>query len=232
MLLEVSIVVPTYNERSNLKTLVGRVHQCLSNYDYELIIVDDNSPDATGKLAVKLAQTYPIRVLQRESKMGLASAIADGFKLAGGNVIGVMDADLQHPPEKLPELLNKIHEGADIAIGSRYIRGGCIKGWSFKRKVVSKVATFLAEILFSEVRGITDPVSGFFFLRREVLKDINISPVGYKILLEILVKGTYKGIVEVPYTFEGRVSDESKMNFHEYINYLRHLHMLRSRRKN
>lgn len=229
MLLEVSIVVPTYNERSNLKILVDKVHQCLSNY--ELIIVDDNSPDATGKLAIELAQTYPIRVLQRESKMGLASAIADGFKLASGNVIGVMDADLQHPPEKLPELLNKIHEGADIAIGSRYVRGGCIKDWSFKRKVVSKVATFLAKILFSEVRDITDPVSGFFVLKREVLKDIDISPIGYKILLEILVKGKYKGIVEVPYIFKGRISDESKMNFQEYINYLRHLYMLGFGRK-
>ncbi|MFP3975913.1 MAG: glycosyltransferase, partial [Dehalococcoidia bacterium] len=125
--MKISIIVPTYNEKGNLPNLADRVHNSLCDMDYELIIVDDNSPDGTGALAEELSREKPIKVVHRQGKLGLASAAIEGFRHADGDVLGVIDADLQHPPEKIPDLLQKIG-GADVAIASRYVDGGGVEG--------------------------------------------------------------------------------------------------------
>ena len=224
---KISIVVPTYNERENLPALTARVHDSLSEYDYELIIVDDNSPDGTGLLAEELAQEKPttIRVIHREGKLGLASAVIDGFEQAEGDILGVIDADLQHPPEQLPDLLQKIG-GADIVIASRYIPGGGVEKWSLIREIVSRGAKLMPQFLFAKIRNVNDPLSGFFIFKRCIIEGIRLNPIGYKILLEILVKGRYHSVAEVPYVFRGRERGKSNLNSTEEINYLRHLYRL------
>ena len=191
---------------------------------YELVIVDDNSPDGTAELALELSRHYPIRVIKRPGKLGLATAVVEGFKHARGEVLVVMDADLQHPPELVPELVRKVlYEGYDIAIASRYVKGGRIEGWSFTRRIVSKGAILLAHLLVPRTRGIKDPVSGFFAIKRSVIEGVELNPIGYKILLEILAKGRWTRVVEVPYTFKPRTRGKSKLSAKEIVNYLRHL---------
>jgi dolichol-phosphate mannosyltransferase len=149
----------------------------------------------------------------------LASAILTGFKHARGNIIGVIDADLQHPPESIPEFVKAIEqEGCDIPVGSRYTNGGGIEGWSNKRLLTSKVAVLLAMPLVKRVR---DPMSGFFFLKRSVIEGVRLNPIGYKLGLEILVKGNYSKLKEIPFTFKPRKNGASKLDKNEIVSYLR-----------
>lgn len=216
----VSIIIPTYNERENLRSLVERIDRALSGY--EIIVVDDNSPDKTGDLAENLSKTYPIKVIHRKRKEGLSSAVIEGFKSANGDIFAVIDADLQHPPETLPELLKGLDRG-DLVIGSRHVKGGEIEGWSLKRRIISSGAKTCSNILLPSTRSIKDPLSGFFLLKKEVIEGVSLDPVGYKILLEILIKGDYNRVMEVPYTFKDREHGESNLNIREELNYLRHL---------
>ena len=220
---ELSLIAPTYNEKENIVPLVERVHKALSQYDYELIIVDDNSPDGTAQLANSLSSKYPLKVIVRTTERGLASAVVAGFSQAGGQVLGVIDADLQHPPEAIPALLDAIRGGADVAIGSRYVEGGGIEGWSTKREIISIGAKTIARLLLSSVKGIKDPLTGFFLLRREVIEGAVLAPTGYKILLEVLVKGNASQVVEVPYIFKERERGKSNLTFNEQLNFLKHL---------
>jgi dolichol-phosphate mannosyltransferase len=223
---ELSLIVPTYNERGSLIPLVERIHRALSNCIYELIVVDDDSPDGTAELAESLAEKYPIKVIRRKNERGLATAVVEGTKHALGSVLGVIDADLQHPPEVIPELLQKIWGGADIAIATRYIKGGGTQGWSLPRRIVSKAATGLAHLLLPVTRKIKDPLSGFFLAKREVVDGIKLKPTGYKILLEVLVKGRIGEVAIVPYTFGARAAGCSKFGFREQMSYLKHLYRL------
>jgi dolichol-phosphate mannosyltransferase len=223
---ELSLIVPTYNERENIVPLVERIHKSLFNYNYELIVVDDNSPDGTSELAKSLSSQYPVSVLVRTTERGLASAVVAGFNQAKGEVLGVIDADLQHPPEFIPDLLNAIRGGADVAIASRYIPGGGIEGWTLKRKIISKGAKLPANLLLSSARKIKDPLSGFFLFRRKVIDGAVLSPTGYKILLEVLARGNANNVVEVPYTFKERERGKSNLTAKEQINYLKHLYRL------
>src|SRR4030043_1545115 len=168
---EVSLVVPTYNERENIAQLAERIHKALSGYSYELIVVDDNSPDGTSELAKNLSSKYPIRVIVRTNERGLASAVVAGFKQAKGDILGVIDADLQHPPEFIPHLMQGIRQGADVAIASRYVKGGAIEGWTLKRKIISLGAKLPANVLLAAARKIKDPLSGFFLFRKQKIKD-------------------------------------------------------------
>ena len=220
---EFSLIVPTYCESKNIAILVERVHQSLSNYSYELVVVDDNSPDGTSEIANSLSQQYPVRVITRRNERGLASAVVEGFKQARGDILGVIDADLQHPPEVIPELLETVMSGADVVIASRYVEGGGSEGWSASRKIISKGSKLLAQVLLSSARGIKDPLSGFFLLRREVIDGVELSPTGYKILLEVLVKGKAREIAEVPYIFRVRERGTSNLTSGEGIRYLKHL---------
>lgn len=164
----ISIIVPTYNEAGNIKKLVPIVALELSSYNYEILVVDDSSPDGTAEVSEKLAEKYPVRVIKRGSKLGLASAILEGFKQACGDVLGVIDADLQHPPRYMKEFIKAIDEGCDIVIGSRYVEGGEIEGWNKKRILISKGAILLTRPL---IFGVKDPISGYFFLKKSVIHD-------------------------------------------------------------
>jgi len=215
----ISIVSPTYNESENIRLLIERISQVMSGREYEIIVVDDNSPDGTEGVAKELSKKYPVKVLVRNGKFGLASAILTGFEHARGNILGVIDADLQHPPEYLLEFVKAIEQsGCDIVVGSRYTNGGGIEGWSKKRMLTSKVAVLLALPL---VRGVRDPMSGFFFLKRSVIEGVRLNPTGYKLGLEILVKGNYNKVKEIPYTFKQRKNGASKLNKTEVLSYLR-----------
>jgi len=222
-----SIIIPTYNERENLPILIERILKSLNQHNitnYEIIIVDDNSPDGTGEIAEQLAKQYKnIKVLHRPAKMGLATAFLDGVKLAKGNIVALMDADLQHPPELLPELYQAILNGYDMAIASRYIKGGGTENWSTKRKIVSKGAIILAHILFPETRKIKDITSGYFTIRKDIIQNKKLNPIGYKIMLEIVVKAKPKRIIEIPFIFKSRTKGRSKLSSKEFINYLKHL---------
>lgn len=220
----ISIIVPTYNERENLAKLVDLIDKSINGIEYEIVVVDDDSPDGTWKLATELANRYPIRVIRRINERGLSTAVIEGFKQAKGDILVVMDADLQHPPEVIPRLVKPILEGkADLVIGSRYVRGGGVKEWGFIRKLVSKGAIFLAHMALPNLRGIKDPMSGFFAVKKNVIDGVELKPIGYKILLEILVKGKAGRIMEVPYIFGERAGGESKLGKKQIIDYVKHL---------
>ena len=217
--LELSLIVPTVNERDNVTALLRRVHKALSDHPYELLIVDDASTDGTRDVALEFAAQYPLRVISRTTR-DLASAVAEGFEQAKAEIFAVMDADLQHPPEMLPALLQEIDKGADLVIGSRYVKGGGIRGWSLRRWIISRGAIFLTRLLVSSARRVEDPLSGFFMLKRQVIEGAGVKPRGFKILLEILVKGHHHRVVEVPYQFKERTRGESKLNFKQDLAYL------------
>ena len=217
--------MPTYNEKDNVDELVSRTFKACgsSNMECELVIVDDNSPDGTAARAEELARSYNIRVLRRPGKLGLSSAVLDGFGRASGSILVVMDGALSPPPEKIPEMVSKIEKGeAEVVVGSRYAPGGSVENWPVHRRLISKGATLLARWL-TKVR---DPMSGFFALRREVIAGVDLDPVGYKIGLEILVKGRYSKAVEVPIRFANRKAGKSKLGGTEYLKYIDHVTML------
>ena len=220
------MIVPTYNEKDNIDELVQRVSKTIPGA--EIVIVDDNSPDGTSDRARELAKSYKMKVITRSGKLGLSSAVMEGFAAATGDILVVMDADLSHPPEKIPELVGKIESGeAEIVFGSRHVEGGSIENWPFYRKVVSKGAALLA-------RGLTkvkDPMSGFFALKRSVIDGVTLDPVGYKIGLEILVKGKYSKVVEVPIRFANRKAGKSKLGGSEMLRYIDHVSMLYEHRR-
>lgn len=212
-----SIIVPTFNEAENIEKLIVGV---FSSYpEAEIIVVDDNSPDGTAKIAEGLAGKYNVKVLCRMGERGLASAVIAGFKLASNDIMGVIDADFSHPLARIPDLVKKVTEGYDLVVGSRYTKGGRIENWPSFRRLTSKGAKLLARGL----TGVKDPVSGFFFFRKKVLQGVSLNPTGYKIGLEVIVKGNYNKVAEVPITFTDRRVGQSKLNVKEYKNYITHL---------
>lgn len=222
----ISIIIPTYNERENITPLVERIDRALSSRDYEVVFVDDNSKDGTAELINSLSGKYPVRVMVRKEERGLATAVVHGIDHSEGSTVVVMDADLQHPPEVIPDLVNKTGNGADIVIASRYIEGGGMKEWGLTRKIISAGAIVLAHLLLPATRAVKDPMSGFFSLKREVVGKARLKPSGYKILLEILMEGKFQNVAEVPYTFVTRSGGESKLNARQQIEYLKHLSSL------
>jgi dolichol-phosphate mannosyltransferase len=225
----ISIIIPTYNERENVTPLVERIDRALAPRDYEVVFVDDNSRDGTADLINNLSGQYSVRVIVRKEERGLATAVIHGIEHSDGGTVVVMDADLQHPPEVIPDLLNKTESGADIVIASRYVKGGGMKEWGLIRKIISKGAIVLAHLLLPTTRKVKDPMSGFFAFRREALGRTNLSPRGYKILLEILIEGRFKNVAEAPYIFENRSGGESKLNARQQVEYIKHLFSLMRR---
>ncbi|MCS7109018.1 MAG: glycosyltransferase family 2 protein [Sulfolobales archaeon] len=218
-----SIIVPTYNEGENIEELIRRIGKSLNGVEYEVLVVDDNSPDGTADIAEKLSKEFPIKVIRRAGKLGLASAVLEGFNKSVGDYVVVMDADLQHPPEVIPQMYEAVLEGCDVVVASRYVSGGSIVGWGLTRRIVSKTATMLAKLLIPKARNVKDPLSGFFMFKRDSLLGVSLNPKGFKILLELLVKGRYVNVCEVPYCFGLRVRGKSKLGFKEILNYLLHL---------
>ncbi len=218
-----SVVVPTYNEAENAARLVQRVTTALAGVDFELIFIDD-STDGTERALESLARDKPrLRIVHRTGRRGLATAVTDGIALAKGDVVCVLDADLQHPPEALPALQKALEQtGADLAIASRYVPGGSYE-FTVGRRIVSRVATVMAWILLGRARSVSDPLSGFFAFRRTVVDGVRLQPIGYKILLEILIRGRISRVVEVPYRFEARGAGKSKLTPVQNLEYIRHL---------
>lgn len=219
----ISIIVPTYEERENIKILFDRIDNCLMNIKYEIIVVDDNSTDGTIDEVNKLIDKYPVRLIVRTHIKGLASAVVEGFAHAKGNIFVVMDADLQHPPEKIVMMLDEINKGVDIVIGSRYKDEKGFGNFNPIRKTISKCANYFARILFHRLSNIKDIQSGFFALKRDVINGVNLDPIGYKILLEVLIVGNYYNIKEISFRFAERKNGYSKLGIRIIADYIHHL---------
>lgn len=226
---DISIILPTYNERENLPILVERLDAELSE-SYEIIVVDDDSPDRTWEVGESLADEFPVTVIRRREASGLATAVVRGFRAASGDIYVVMDADLQHPPASVPDLIAPVASGASIAVGSRMVDGGSFGSFSLLRRVDSHGANLLAKLLFPKLRSISDLQSGFFAVRREIVDGLTLEPEGYKILLEILVLAEYDEVVEIGYRFRERKNGSSNLDFEVIWNYLSHLWSLSRRR--
>jgi dolichol-phosphate mannosyltransferase len=222
----VSVILPTYKEGKNLEEAVTRIFRSLEGEGLkgECIIVDDDSGDDTESVCGKLAEKHDLRPIVRKGERGLSTAVIRGLREARGEVLVVMDADLSHPPEKIPEMVRLVGSGADFVLGSRYVDGGEIEeDWGFYRKLNSRVATLLACLL----TPLKDPMSGFFCVpKRTFAACRELSPLGYKIALEILVKSGARKVVEIPIFFSRRKHGESKMNLKEQLLYIRHLFRL------
>jgi dolichol-phosphate mannosyltransferase len=160
-----------------------------------------------------------VRVLRRPGKLGLASAVLDGFRSAGGDVLVCMDADLSHPPEVVPHLVDALAGGAELAVGSRYVTGGGVEDWPLTRRIVSRVACLMGNALVP----VRDATSGFFALRRSVINDVHLNPIGFKIGFEVIARGRYATVVEVPYTFRDRAHGSSKFGRREVAQYIQQL---------
>lgn len=225
-----SIIIPTYNEADNIGPLVERIHAAIGDRPYEILFVDDNSRDGTAHIAASLVPKYPVKVLIRKNKRGLATAILDGLLYIQGEYVCVMDADLQHPPEVLPVLFREMDNGRDLVIASRYVPGGGCEGWKLTRRIISRGAITLAHVFLPDTRKYSDPLSGFFAFHRKVVEKAQLNPLGYKILLEILLMGDHKSVAEVPYTFVTRTRGESKLSTKTQKEYLKHLYSLMHRK--
>jgi dolichol-phosphate mannosyltransferase len=211
-----ALVIPTLCEAENIGGLLDSVRAVLDplKTPYEILVVDDDSSDGTGELVSMISQRDPrVRLLVRKGERGLSGAILHGWQNTDAGILGVMDADLQHPPELLPELLAAIQDGRDMVIGSRYTPGGGVGGWNPVRKLLSSAAVWVTwPIQRRQIRA-KDPMSGFFMLRRNCLQRIPFQRSGFKLLLEILVRGHIKSVAEVPFAFGSRYRGASKANF-------------------
>ena len=214
---QISVIIPTFNESENICNVLKSIKECLPKTDIEAIVVDDNSPDGTGKIveeyikSMKNMAGYSISVIHRKAKEGLSSAILDGLKNSKGETVIVMDSDMSHPPQIIPKMLETIRQTqCDIVVASRYIKGGTIQGWPFKRKLISTVATKIAKIGLDI--STDDPMSGFFGFRRKITEGIKFDAIGYKMLLELLVKTKGVKVEEIPYTFTDRKFGSSKLD--------------------
>jgi dolichol-phosphate mannosyltransferase len=227
------MVMPTYNECDRLAELTGALFAAAAEagVDLELVIVDDNSPDGTGQIADDLAKTRRMQVVHRSGKLGLGTAVVAGFSVALADTVGVMDADFSHPPALVPKMMKVFHAtDADVLVASRYIPGGSTPNWPFKRKLLSRVGCLLARGL----SPIHDAASGFFLIRRDIAQGVVIQAGGFKICIELIVRGRPGRLVEIPYQFDDRELGESKMSFREASGYLvqlkdLYLHRLRFR---
>ncbi|AWI06118.1 glycosyltransferase [Clostridium drakei] len=226
-----SVVVPVYNEEKNVEELVKRIKAVLTNIEYEIVFVDDsvdNTPQIIENMAMK---DEKIKFIHRNNKTGLSSAVIEGFEIAKGDIIAVMDGDLQHPPEILNEMIKALYKGADIVIPSRFIPGGDDGGLNLFRKLISAGARYMAKALLKKVRKFSDPTSGIFMFRREIINNKMLRAIGWKILMEILVIGEYKNPVEIPYKFCDRGFGKSKMSLKIQMDYIVHLFSLINRSK-
>lgn len=225
-----SIILPTYNESENLPICIWLLHKYLLNINYEVIIIDDNSPDGTQEIARKLCAEFDehnkIVLLTREAKLGLGSAYVFGLRYARGEFVILMDADLSHHPKFIPEMISLQHKyNYDIVTGTRYALGGGVSGWDLKRKLISRGANFLAQFLLEP--GVSDLTGSFRLYRKHVLAKLVAASVckGYVFQMEMMFRAKKMGfsIGEIPITFVDRFYGESKLSGHEIVDYLRGL---------
>jgi dolichol-phosphate mannosyltransferase len=224
----VSIIIPTYREAQNLPLLIPQIEHAMRSrhWTWEAIVVDDDSTDGTPEVLAQLARGFPqLRYKIRKTQRGLSSAVVAGISMARNNYIVVMDADLSHPPDTIPALVDKLlDDEADFVIGSRYVAGGATSDWTAFRQLNSSIATWLSRPFSGAIK---DPMAGFFALRRSSLESADtLNPIGYKIGLELLAKCRITRVAEVPITFHNRVHGTSKMTAKVQFRYLEHLSRL------
>ena len=222
---QISIIIPTYNESKNIVNILKSIGENIPrNLQTEAIVIDDNSPDGTGTIVeeylnnVKKLAGYTIDIIHRTAKNGLSSAILKGIQHAKGDTIVVMDSDFSHPPQIIPKLIDAIRKyQCDIAVASRYVNGGKVKDWPIKRRILSKVATSIAK----KGLGIdtADPMSGFFAFKKNIINGLKFDTIGYKFLLEVLVKTKGVSVKEIPYTFTDRKLGSSKLGVDTMVGY-------------
>ncbi|HUY07972.1 MAG TPA: polyprenol monophosphomannose synthase [Candidatus Dormibacteraeota bacterium] len=224
---ELTVVIPTRDEVDNLGEMHRELAKSLAGIDYEVVVVDDSTDEITRPMLRQIsAADNRWRILERDSSepKGLGTAVSQGLVLARGAAICVMDADLQHPPSVIPSLLAAVVGGADLAVASRYTGGGSARGLSGPyRKAVSRMVSWVAQASFAETRRTTDPLSGFFCIRRECIAGLELRPIGFKILLELLVCLPEIRIADVPYDFGPRYSGESKATLAQGIQFGKHI---------
>lgn len=218
-----SIVVPTFNERDNVRELVRRLDRCLDGIAWEIMFVDDDSLDGTAEVLHELSRTDPrVRSLQRIGRRGLASAVVEGVLATSSPVVAVMDCDLQHDENLLPDMLKELRGGdCELVVASRYLAAGGVGDWTRRRLFFSRVATALADMILRS--QLTDPMSGFFMIKRDAFDRAvrHLSNQGYKILLDILLSAEPKlRVKEIPYTFRQRLHGESKLDSIAILDYL------------
>ncbi len=216
---ELTVIIPTFKEEANIRNIITEVDSVLrtAGLNGEILVVDDNSPDETIAIVNSIAETNKnVRIIVRSADHGLSQSVAEGFLRASSNIFVVIDADLSHPPALIPKMYREILAGNDVVIGSRYMEGGGIKKWPVKRRVISLVATFFGRLLFPDI---TDPVSGFFAVRKDVVRNAPLKPKGYKILLEVLGKGVWERDTEIPFEFSDREIGTSKLKVKTIIEY-------------
>jgi dolichol-phosphate mannosyltransferase len=224
----ISIILPTYNEIDNIKIIIPKMAEVLDRegLKWEIIVVDDNSPDGTASMAEEFSEKFPVKVFVRKIDRGLSKSVIKGFELAVGDICLLMDADLSHPVEKIPEMVMPIIlDECDATVGSRNIQGGGSAEWPLFRRIVSKIAGYIAR----GVTSLSDPTSGFMAIRKTILDNIDIDPLGWKIVLEIIVKAQPR-IKEIPIMFSARKTGKSKLSIKVQIDYLLHLWSLYSYR--
>jgi dolichol-phosphate mannosyltransferase len=217
-----SIIVPTWNERENIGPLLAAICQSPLGAPFEVLVVDDASPDGTGEAVREAATHHPnVRLVQRAGKLGLSSAVMEGAAHSSGGIVVMMDGDLSHDPGVLPRLIEQIRLGSDVAVGSRYARGGALDGWPLHRRLGSLAFTWTARAVFR--LRVRDPLSGFVAFRREVLdrQPTRFSARGFKLLLEVLATQPALRVVEVPITFVDRCRGSSKLDRRELVELLR-----------
>lgn len=222
--MDLSIIIPTFNEKNNVRLITERIIHILNreNFLYEIVFVDDSLDDTPLILEQLCHEVSCVKYLHRENERGLASAVVEGIFHSQGTEIIVMDADLQHPPELIPLMCKRLSQ-ADIVIPSRFVPGGSDGGLNLFRKLVSGIARKIGCTFIKKLRPISDSTSGYFAFKRSVIKEADLDPIGWKILIEILVKGKYVTVHEIPYSFIARKAGESKMNIKEQYNYLKHI---------
>ena len=230
--LYLSLIIPTFNESANLAKLIHILVKLLDEKirdHYELIVVDDNSPDKTWKYAQELTEQYPqLRVMCRQQEKGLATAVIRGWQVARGEILGVIDADLQHPPKILLQLLTEIERGADLSVASRHLEGGGVSDWHLGRRILSRGAQIIGLAILPEVIGrLSDPMSGYFLVKRSAIAGKRLNPFGYKILIAVMARSSVKWLAEISYVFQERKAGTSKVTSKHYWQYLQHLIQLR-----
>ncbi len=220
---KLALVIPTLHEASNILPLLCRVRLALEScrIPYEVIVVDDDSADGIDSLIASISAEDPrIRLIVRHGERGLAGAVLRGWAETDATCLGVMDADLQHPPELLPKLWYAMAAGADLAVGSRYAQGGSLGGWNVSRHLVSRIAIWMTLPVQRSGLRARDPMSGFFMVRRDCIDGLTFQTSGFKILLEILARADLRSVVEVPFNFGRRYAGASKAGPRVAVEYL------------
>jgi len=220
--LKLGLVIPTLCEAGNIDGLLRHIRSVLDpqRIPYEIIVVDDDSADGTGDIVARMArEDARVRLVVRKGERGLSGAVIDGWHNTDADILGVMDADLQHPPELLPQLYEAMTAGRDLAIGSRYTPGGDLGGWNPMRKLLSAAAVWATWPVQRRRTRAKDPMSGFFMVRRKAVEGIEFQRAGFKLLLEVLVRARIGSVQEIPFVFGSRFRGASKANMKVAIDY-------------